>query len=136
LVSADRVAIRCVDQTGDKPMRRLADLKRLKNTTLADFDQEELEWREIAEAQVENLAMLDDSLPTPAELDELDPDEAISRIEESVENNGELCYCVDSDTRTWGDVAIARQRARAKAMKKKREKAKKKPTKAKTAVDA
>src|SRR5215469_4921169 len=112
-------------------MRRLA----VKNPTLADLDQEELAWREIAERQVENLALLDDPLPTPAELDELGPDEAISRIEESVENNTELCYCVDGDTRTWGDMAIARQQARAKAMKKPA-KAKKKPTKSKTKVDA
>ena len=111
-------------------MRHLADLKR-SHTTLADFDREELEWRETAERQVQNLADLDDPLPTPAELDELGPDR---QIEDSVEHNTELCYCVDGDTRTTGDIAIARQQARAKAMKK-AAKAKKKPTKSKTKVE-
>jgi hypothetical protein len=94
-------------------------LQNMKRATLEEFDEEEAEWRETAERQVENLAALDNPLPTPAELDELGPDEAIRQIEISVENNTELCYCVDGDTRTWGDIAIARQRARAKAMKKK-----------------
>jgi hypothetical protein len=104
-------------------------LQKMKRATLEEFDEEEADWRETAERQVEDLALLDNPLPAPAELDELDPDEAIRQIEISVENNTELCYAVDADTRTWSDIAIARQRARARAMKKR-------PAKARAKADA
>ena len=52
----------------------------MKNATLAKFDQEEAEWRETTEGQVLNLCEIAEPLPTPEELDELDPDEAIRRI--------------------------------------------------------
>jgi len=52
----------------------------MKKATLAEFDQEEAEWRETAEGQVLNLCEIEEPLPTPEELDELDPDEAIRRI--------------------------------------------------------
>ena len=55
-----------------------------------------------------------DPLPTPEELDELDPDEAINRIVTVVENNMQLCFAVDGDTRSWGKMAVARVKARAK----------------------
>jgi hypothetical protein len=90
----------------------------MKNATLAEFDKAEAEWREIAERQVLHLCEIEDPLPTPEELDELDPDEAISRIETVVENNTQLCYAVDGDTRSWGEMAVARIRARAKAQTK------------------
>ena len=57
----------------------------------------------------------DSPLPTPEQLDELDPDEAIRRIETVVENNTQLCFAVDGDTRSWGEMAVARVMARAKA---------------------
>jgi len=38
----------------------------------AEFDQEEAEWRETAEGQVLNLCEIENPLPTPGELDELD----------------------------------------------------------------
>jgi hypothetical protein len=60
--------------------------------TLAEFDKAEAEWREIAERQVLHLCEIEDPLPTPEELDELDPDEAVSRIETVVENNTQLCF--------------------------------------------
>jgi hypothetical protein len=60
-------------------------------------------------------AALEDPLPTPEELDELGPDEAIRRIESVVENNTQLCFAVDGDTRSWGEMAEARVKARAKA---------------------
>jgi hypothetical protein len=52
----------------------------MKKATLAEFDQEEAEWRETTEGQVLNLCEIEEPLPTPEELDELDPDEAIRRI--------------------------------------------------------
>ncbi|MFY9839246.1 MAG: hypothetical protein WAK55_22775 [Xanthobacteraceae bacterium] len=58
--------------------------------TLAEFDKEEAEWRETAERQVLNLCEIENPLPTPEELDELEPDEAIRRIETVVENNAQL----------------------------------------------
>jgi hypothetical protein len=67
----------------------------MKKATLAEFDKAEVEWREIAERQVLHLCEIEDPLPTPEELDELGPDEAISRIESVVENNTQLCFAVD-----------------------------------------
>jgi hypothetical protein len=87
----------------------------MKKATLAEFDKEEAEWRETAERQVLHLCEIEDPLPTPEELDELHPDEAISRIETVVENNTQLCFAVDGDTRSWGEMAVARVKARAKA---------------------
>ena len=87
----------------------------MKNATLAEFDKAEVEWREIAERQVLHLCEIEDPLPTPEELDELGPDEAIRRIESVVENNTQLCFAVDGDTRSWGEMAVARVKARAKA---------------------
>jgi hypothetical protein len=48
-------------------------------------------------------------------LDELDPDEAIRRIETVVTNNTQLCFAVEGDTRSWGEMAVARVKARVKA---------------------
>jgi hypothetical protein len=93
-------------------MRYIEDMKK---ATLGEFDKVEAEWREIAERQVMNLCEIEDPLPTPEELDELDPDEAIGRIETVVENNTQLCFAVDGDTHSWGQMAIARVKARAKA---------------------
>jgi hypothetical protein len=62
-----------------------------------------------------HLCEIEDPLPTPEELDELGPDEAIRRIESVVENNTQLCFAVDGDTRSWGEMAVARVKARAKA---------------------
>jgi hypothetical protein len=59
--------------------------------------------------------VIEDPLPTPDELDELNPDEAISRIETVVENNAQLCFAIDGDIRSWGEMAVARVKARAKA---------------------
>jgi hypothetical protein len=86
----------------------------MKKATLAEFDKEEATWRETAERQVLNLCQIEDPLPTPEQLDELDPDEAIKRIETVVENNTQLCFAVDGDTRSWGEMAVARVMARAK----------------------
>ena len=96
-------------------MRYLEDMTK---ATLAEFDKEEAEWRETAERQVLHLCAIEDPLPTPEELDELDPDDAISRIETVVENNTQLCFAVDGDTRSWGEMAVARVKARAKAKNK------------------
>ena len=90
-------------------------LDEMKKATLAEFHKEEAEWRETAERQVLNLCEIEDPLPTPEELDELDPDDAIRRIETAVENNTQLCFAVDGDTRSWGEIAVARVKARAKA---------------------
>jgi hypothetical protein len=87
----------------------------MKKATLAEFDKEEATWRETAERQVLNLCQIEDPLPTSEQLDELDPDEAIRRIETVVENNTQLCFAVDGDTRSWGEMAVARVTARAKA---------------------
>ena len=87
----------------------------MKKATLAEFDKEEATWRETAEGQVLNLCEIEDPLPTPEELDELDPDEAIRRIETVVTNNTQLCFAVEGDTRSWGEMAVARVNARAKA---------------------
>jgi hypothetical protein len=43
------------------------------------------------------------------------PIEAISRIETVVENNTQLCFAVDGDARSWGEMAVARVKARVKA---------------------
>ena len=80
----------------------------MKKATLAEFDKQEATWRETAEGQVLNLCEIEDPLPTPEELDELDPDEAIRRIETVVTNNTQLCFAVEGDTRSWGEMAIAR----------------------------
>jgi hypothetical protein len=92
-------------------MRYVEDMRK---ATLAEFDKAEAEWRETAERQVLHLCEIEDPLPTPQELDELDPNEAISRIETVVANNRQLCFAVDGDTRSWGEMAVARVRARAK----------------------
>ena len=75
----------------------------MKNAMLAEFDKAEVEWWEIAERQVLHLCEMEDPLPTPEELDELGPDEAIRRIESVVENNTQLCFAADGDTRSWGE---------------------------------
>ena len=90
-------------------------VEELKKARLAEFDKEEAEWRENAERQVLHLCEIVDPLPTPEELDELDPDVAIGRIETVVENNTQLCFAVDGDTRSWGEMAVARVKARTKA---------------------
>ena len=90
-------------------------VEEMKKATLAEFDKEEAEWRETAERQVLHLCQIEDPLPTPEELDELGLTEAISRIETVVENNTQLCFAVDADTRSWGEMAVARVKARAKA---------------------
>ncbi len=90
-------------------------VEEMKKATLPEFDKEEAEWRETAERQVLHLCVIEDPLPTPEELDELDPAEAISRIEAVVENNTQLCFAVDGDTRSWGEMAGARVNARAKS---------------------
>jgi hypothetical protein len=66
----------------------------LKKATLAEFDKEEAEWRKTAEQQVPHLCEIEDPLPTLQKLDELDPDEAIKRIETVVVNNTQLCFAV------------------------------------------
>ena len=93
-------------------MRYVEDMKK---ATLAEFDKEEAEWRKTAEQQVLHLCEIEDPLPTPEELDELDLNEAIKQIETVVENNTQLCFAVDGDTRSWGEMAIARVKAQAKA---------------------
>jgi hypothetical protein len=90
-------------------------VEEMKKATLAEFDKEEAEWRENAERQVLHLCGIVDPLPTPEELDELDPDVAIGRIEIVVENNTQLYFAVDGDTRSWGEMAVARVKARTKA---------------------
>ena len=90
-------------------------VEEMKKATLAEFDKEEAEWRETAERQVLHLCQIEDPLPTPEELDELGLTEAISRIETVVENNTQLCFAVDADTRSWGEMAVARVKARAMA---------------------
>jgi hypothetical protein len=87
----------------------------MRKATLAEFDKEEAEWRETAERQVLHLCEIEDPLPTPEELDKLDPDEAVSRIETVVESNTQLCFAVDGDTHSWGEMAVARVKARAQA---------------------
>jgi hypothetical protein len=90
-------------------------VEEMKKATIADFDKEEAEWRETAERQVMHRCAIEDPLPTPGELDKLDLDEAISRIETVVNNNTQLCFAVEGDTRSWGEMAVARVKARAKA---------------------
>jgi hypothetical protein len=90
-------------------------VEEMKKATIADFDKEEAEWRETAERQVMHLCAIEDPLPTPGELDKLDLDQAISRIETVVNNNTQLCFAVEGDTRSWGEMAVARVKARAKA---------------------
>jgi hypothetical protein len=87
----------------------------MEKATLAEFNKEEAKWRETAERQVSNLCEIEDPLPTPEELDELDPGEAIRRIETVVENNAQLCVAAEGDTRSWGEMALARVKARTKA---------------------
>jgi hypothetical protein len=92
-------------------MRYVEDMRK---ATLAEWDKAEAEWRDIAERQVLHLCEIEDPLPAPEELDELALDEAISRIETVVGNNTQLCFAVDGDTRSWGEMAVARVKARAK----------------------
>ena len=87
----------------------------MKKATLAEFDKEEATWRETAEGQVLNLCEIEDPLPTPEELDELYPDEAIRQIKIVIENNTQLCVAAEGDIRSWGEMAVARVKARAKA---------------------
>ena len=93
-------------------MRYVEDMRK---ATLAEFDKEEAEWRETAEGQVLNLREIADPLPTSEVLDELDPNEAIRQLKTVVENNTQLCFAVDGDTRSWGEMAVARVKARVKA---------------------
>ena len=95
-------------------MRYVEDMKK---ATLAEFDQEEAEWRETAEGQVLNLREIADPLPTSEVLDELDPNEAIRQLKTVVENNTQLCVAAEGDIRSWGEMAIALVKARAKAPK-------------------
>jgi hypothetical protein len=88
----------------------------MRKATLDQFDKAEAEWREIAERQVLQLCEIEDPLPTPEELDQLDPYEAIRRIEKVVENNTQLCFAVDGDTRSWGEMAVARVKAKTKTL--------------------
>lgn len=88
-------------------MRYVEDIEK---ATLAEFYEEEAEWRETAERQILNLCAIEDPLPTPEELDKLDPGEAIRRI-----NNGQLCVAVEGDIRFWSAMAVARVKARTKA---------------------
>ena len=90
-------------------------VEEMKKATLAEFDQEEAEWRETAEGQVLNLCEIEGPLPTPEELDELDPDWAIRRIKTVVENNTQLCVAAEDGIASWGQMAVARVKARAKA---------------------
>ena len=85
-------------------MRYVEDMMK---ATLAEFDREEAEWRKTAERQVLNLCEIEDPLPTPEELDELDPDEAIRRIETVVENNTQLCFAEPSTVRPVAPSAPA-----------------------------
>jgi hypothetical protein len=93
----------------------------MKKATLAEFDEEEADWRETAERQVGYFDELAD-LPTPDELDELDPDEA--KVDSAVEHNAQLFVHATADVQSWGEMAIARINVRAKAAKKKAAKAK------------
>ena len=95
-------------------MRYLEDMKK---ATLAEFDKEEATWRETAEGQVLNLCEIEDPLPTPEELDELDPDEAIRQIKTVIENKTQLCVAAEDGIVSWGQMAVARVKARAKAPK-------------------
>ena len=95
-------------------MRYVEDMKK---ATLAEFDQEEAEWRETAEGQVLNLCEIEGPLPTPEELDELYPDEAIRQIKIVIENNTQLCAAAEDGIVSWGQMAVARVKARAKAPK-------------------
>jgi hypothetical protein len=101
-------------------LKRIQDMRK---ATLAEFDEEEADWRETAERQVEHFDELAD-LPTPDELDELDPDEAINQVDSAVENNAQLFVNATADVQSWGEMAIARINVRAKAAKKKAAKAK------------
>ena len=67
------------------------------------------------EGQVLNLCEIEGPLPTPEELDELDPDWAIRRIKTVVENNTQLCVAAEDGIASWGQMAVARVKARAKA---------------------
>jgi hypothetical protein len=98
-------------------MKRIQDMKR---ATLAEFDEEEADWRETAKRQVEYFGELEDlDLLTPDELDGLDPDEAIGQVENAVEINVQLFVNAQCDVRSWGEMAVARIHARVKAAKKK-----------------
>jgi hypothetical protein len=89
----------------------------MKRATLAEFDEEELDWRETAERQIENLESYW-HCPTPEELDELSTDEAIDTVEGAVSENVQLAQNIEGDVHSWGEMAIARIRARAKANRK------------------
>jgi hypothetical protein len=95
-------------------MRYVTDLKR--NTTLAEFDAVEADWRETAERQVENLEGYW-YCPTPGELDDLSADKALSEVEYAVAENVQLARNIEADVTEWGKVAVARIKARAKAQK-------------------
>jgi hypothetical protein len=97
---------------GDVAVRYVEDMDK---ATIAEFDKEEAEWREAAERQVSSLCEIEDPLPTPEELDGLDSGEAIRRIETVVQNNAQLCVAAEGDTRSWGEIAVARVKARTTA---------------------
>ena len=87
----------------------------MKGATLAEFDEEEAEWREAAYRMVEDIADYLEELPAPEELDELDAEEAISDVERIAEANAQLFTNAECDLRTWEQIAVARIKARKKA---------------------
>ena len=92
-------------------------VEEMRKATLAEFDQEEAEWRETAEGQVLNLCEIENPPPTPEELDELDPDEAIRQIKTVIENNTQLCVAAEDGIVSWGQMAVARVKARLLAIR-------------------
>ena len=92
-------------------------VEEMKKATLAEFDQEEAEWRETAEGQVLNLREIADPLPTSEVLDELDPNEAIRQLKTVVENNTQLCVAAEDGIVSWGQMAVARVKARLLAIR-------------------
>jgi hypothetical protein len=90
-------------------MRYVTDLKK---ATLSEFDEVEADRRETAERQIENLESYW-HCPTPAELDALDADEALSAVEYAAEQNAQLARDIEADVIEWGKVAIARVKAKA-----------------------
>jgi hypothetical protein len=89
----------------------------LKNATLAEFDEVEADWRETAERMIENLEGYW-HCPTPAELDGLSADDALSAVEYAAEANAQLARDIEADVTEWGKVAALRTNKRAKANKK------------------
>jgi hypothetical protein len=56
--------------------------------------------------------------PTPAELDGLSADDALSAVEYAAEANAQLARDIEADVTEWGKVAALRTNKRAKANKK------------------